>query len=1822
MKPLRLCLILATILSAHGFGQQLRTTDQHAPQRSASPAHGCGSDELRTYRMGLWPEEKSREDQMNQRIHSIQGSARSRTEIRYIPVVVHVVHIDGPENISDEIIQQGIADLNDAFANAGAYYSLDGVDTHIRFCLAQTDPQGLPSTGITRTFNFLTNVVMESNDDANLKAIDAWDPLLYLNIWLVSEIQSTSMGLGVAGYAQLPYAHGSAVDGIVNEARWFGANSDYSKVHIHEVGHYLGLYHTFQGGCANNDCTMEGDLVCDTPPDANTGAFSCDTPFNSCDTDEDDLSTNNPFRSITLGGLGDQPDLMENYMDYSSQICQTLFTTGQSERMNDALTEVRYSLLTSQGCFNSCGIGLVNFENPPTEVPSGNILSLTPSVFASINPTFQWLLNGQLIGTGSSLNYTFTDAQAGFNTLVFSATHPDGTCSSADSITVYVRCSVRAGIERTPIYADVNALITFSPTQSSAASYQWYLDDAVYAGTPSTTAAFAVGGEHNMVLIASNGICSDTSDVMPFVVGNCYARYDNHWIFGSGSGIEMDFSSGQPTVSAVPVSDTNGLQTIEGIAAISDRNGELLFYSDGIRLYNKNHEPFFDGLGAGFSSAQGVQIVPDPGNENRYYVFTAENFAGMAAPTFRGFAYLTVDMTLNNGLGGVEYNYTTLLAAVTERQTAIRHCNGHDIWVICHEHNNDKFYSYLITDEGLQAPVITQVGPVMDYSWFLGYMVGSPQGNRLAVTSWSGIQLYDFDTSTGIISASYPMFSNSYFQPVYGACFSSDGSKLYFNNGENGPIIRQVDLSSGIDQIMANSIQEIGVSNRPFYLGAMCLGPDDKIYIAQSSGGALDVIHSPNSLGEACQFEPGAITVPGTPFYGLNNVLSAPINSLGPEISGMSQVCPNAQNVPYTTQCNNNVWTYRGSGTFEITTANSVLIDFGAAGIDTLICTSSNACSGTVSDTLLIYVGRDRLFLGNDTTICSTGSLALQANDLDYVSYQWSNGSVAPSITVQTAGTYWLRATAYGGCIYRDTIRVFTFNAPFDVDDTSALVCDAERFVSIANPYPQYDAHWFAATEQPQDVLTFYLYAGSGSPNLPVYYSNDQGCFTMGYIQLVRRSAPPEPFLPASINMCANDVELIHFEQSAHCSFTWQDGSQDNPYTIYNQGNSYYSTYSLLRYDSLCTTYSANTVQVYIYDSTNYTLPENVEICPGVGTTLYILGYYPNYEWQDGSTDYMFNVTSPGVYWVNTETPCGTFSDTTIVRMYQSPPMGLPDSLDLCASQLPYVLQPNPLLYNYYWSNGSNGLVFDPGSIVVTAFDQCGWQRDTVVVSVLPSPVETLPATLAVCNADQVTIGLPPDQINFWNGVPIDSITVNEPGIQRFIALLPNGCTIADSISVAFSSLFFSVTDTTFCQGSALEVIPQTNASSFWWLGPLATDTLIVMEEGAYYAVATNGICTNVFNFNFAYRADSTNVLNVPDSLQFCSNQFPILVEANAPEATAIQWSNGSTNTATTIDLPGWNSVTATYACGQKSDSVFVALLPSPFIQLPNDTVLCKNSTIELNAPEGYDYLWSTGDTTSTVQIDTAEEVYILISNAQGCTAVDSMLVLPSSLYATLPNDVVICPNVDTLVWAQTNGDSYAWSNGADDLSTLLQAEGIYVFQSTLDYCSITDTLVVRHYPASNLSLGADTLVNAAPYFLQAPLGFSNYWWENANSSASILEVNSEGLYTLVATDTYGCTYRDAVYVAFADNSSFITVPSIFFEGNELVAAYRNVSVYDVKVFDSAGRLVSFHRNFPLIWDGKMNGASAAAGMYYYVINYTDAAQQKKAMKGKTQLVK
>lgn len=321
-------------------------------------------------------------------------TSRSASSQYRIPVVVHVVHNGEPlgtgANISDAQIQSQIDKLNDGFDNV--FGGPSSVFTDITFCLAENGPNGSAVTwsglpGVNRLSHVQTHAGLSPIDQLNLMGAISWPSNQYLNIWVVSTINGSYTG--VIGYAPQPLSAGP-LDGIVIQANVFGDNSvgtysllsnyDLGMTLIHEAGHYLGLYHTFQGAsCTETDCDDEGDMICDTPP--TTIGSSCGSP--AC--------------------TGAQ---IENYMDYTYDACKNTYTAEQTDWMHGVINTMRSNLvspenlvLTGVPCIPP-GL-LATFSQDVSQICMGSSVTYTAITAGNTATSFEWTFEDGIPSTAT-----------------------------------------------------------------------------------------------------------------------------------------------------------------------------------------------------------------------------------------------------------------------------------------------------------------------------------------------------------------------------------------------------------------------------------------------------------------------------------------------------------------------------------------------------------------------------------------------------------------------------------------------------------------------------------------------------------------------------------------------------------------------------------------------------------------------------------------------------------------------------------------------------------------------------------------------------------------------------------------------------------------------------------------------------------------------------------------------------------------------------------------------------------------------------------------------------------------------------------------------------------------------------------------------------------------------------------------------------------------------------------------------------------------------------------------------------------------------------
>jgi PKD repeat protein len=398
--------------------------NQLTAQRTCGSTHA--HEELLNNNPRLERQLQLQERELQERIR-INRSRRNIEQVYQVPVVIHVIHLGEDigvgNNISKAQIDSGMVAINEAFRNVHG----QSQDVKIEFVLAKVDTNGNTTDGVNRYDasaipGYATDGVYRQSAGAaqdTIKALTGWPAQHYYNIWLVSEIDGNDGGFGIQGYAYFPGAP-EELDGTlmlntawgnIGTANWW---NNQSKTAIHELGHAFNLYHTFEGDDGGDSCPADpsgcgsgnGDCCDDTSPHIRSGS--------NCPTGDTNTCT---------GLVND--DVIHNYMDYSSQNCQYMFTQDQKDRMRAALEGPRKSLLKSLALSDtalnfstpvaaSCTPLTQNLDNPYMgieRVDFGNIIH--DSWYANVdNPNTGYInLTNKAIETG----YFFVDSTYSFS---------------------------------------------------------------------------------------------------------------------------------------------------------------------------------------------------------------------------------------------------------------------------------------------------------------------------------------------------------------------------------------------------------------------------------------------------------------------------------------------------------------------------------------------------------------------------------------------------------------------------------------------------------------------------------------------------------------------------------------------------------------------------------------------------------------------------------------------------------------------------------------------------------------------------------------------------------------------------------------------------------------------------------------------------------------------------------------------------------------------------------------------------------------------------------------------------------------------------------------------------------------------------------------------------------------------------------------------------------------------------------------------------------------------------------------------------------------
>ena len=1136
--------IISLLISGILFSPSLLLAQQQIPKAFqdslrlfSTPTRNICSNDILLYKLRKDPAFKAREDAMNKEILNAQRSLGTDTIIT-LPIVIHIIN-QNPNSITDLQVINGVNDLNNAYGKAGIYSASPGADTRIRFCLAKKDPDGGITTGITRTQSFFSSHLNMDIEDDRLKNLIQWDPSRYINIWLVTNIDGESYAnfscgnwtrLGVSGYATMP-PFGGPLDGIV--VAGFGA------LLAHEMGHYLGLYHTFEGGCNNYNCSTDGDKVCDTPPDASVmPSPACNNPENSCNTDTLSNYSNGFFHT-------DVPDQIANFMDYGNSACSIEFTQGQADRMRAAIQTQRSSLLQDE-CTPPCGenISAGFVRNNPYPVTGDNVTFTNTSSGAA---NYQWLVNGTAVSTSTNFSYTFNApgkykvTLKAFNTI---------TCFASSTDYVIVNCGVTARFytDKKTIASKINIYtdsIIFTNTSYNAQSYQWLMSndqgmaEQVISTSTNLTYVFPTPANYGIRLVATKGTCSDTTEIYTVPVLDPTAD-------GAPFNVSL-FCYGQTKVRISFCLADYGFAPLPQNTPVNFYDADPLLPT-AHKLSPTFYLPY--AVPGGFCATCFTHIldVPYHNLEKIYIVF---NDSGNVIPVVLPNAIL-VEKNYFNNIGYSQPTRTTITAAICQGQNYAGHtASGNYIDTLTSIINGcDSIRTLnLIVKPVFKTTVTTSICHGQNYA---GH-----------TTSGTYVDVYSAvngcDSTRTLYLTVKPTFNTS-------ISVSICQGQNYYGHTATGTYIDTYSAANGCDSTRTLFLT-VKPSVKTNITATICHGENYEGHT--TSGTYTDAYFAANGCDSIRTLQ---LTV--KPIY--NTSISTSIcqgeNYAGHTTSGIYVDIYSAAN-----GCDSTRTLYLTVNPLKFTT------------LDTSICQGENYAGHTASGTFVDVYSNVH---GCDSTrtlhlivrpVVSTNIAATICEGTNYAEHT-------------TSGIYVDVYTAVNGCDSTRTLQL-TVN-PKKLTTINAAICQGESYFV--------GGHLQTTTGIYRDTLFTYL-----------------GCDSIITTNLTVNPLPL-PELGADRGVCIGKVLILN--PGNFTSYLWQDGNTDSTYTTNIIG-----TYSV-SVTNLFGCKAADTMKLTeIYTLPADFLPPDSSLCRG--NILHVkVNNYVNYNWSNGSSDNIIDITKTGTY--------------------------------------------------------------------------------------------------------------------------------------------------------------------------------------------------------------------------------------------------------------------------------------------------------------------------------------------------------------------------------------------------------------------------------------------------------------------------------------------------------------------------------------------------------------------------------------------------------------
>ena len=790
-----------------------------------------------------------------------------------------------------------------------------------------------------------------------------------------------------------------------------------------------------------------------------------------------------------------------------------------------------------------------------------------------------------------------------------------------------------------------------------------------------------------------------------------------------------------------------------------------------------------------------------------------------------------------------------------------------------------------------------------------------------------------------------------------------------------------------------------------------------------------------------------------------------------------------------------------------------------------------------------------KLLLTVDENPQTTKGVTITRNDLPYI-YR--------DTVLTKSGTYvWNIPSANGGC---DTIETLNLNIVQKITvERDTIFCANETITYLGETISRAGKHFFTYHLPEYDSVIILnvkhyptyrdetIYLSIGEYDVPYRFA-DSTYTTEGYHEQTLKT----------INGCDSVVSIfltINLAVINNDTIYREICSNDLPYMIFDSLLQTGGVHRFLTRSQVSDFDSVFYVRLNVKPSPALVVPDTTYLCTGNQLLLTAQSTGSSFVWSSGENTASINVTLAGTYSVTTTNAydCSTTATIQVVDA-DIPEVTIAGDNTLCKGTSTTLRAFGGK--EYLWSNGA---ITD--SIVVTPLESTNYtvtvtniygcvKTGSISINVRGIPSPEIVGNNSICQNDSTTLMATGGSSYIWStGSTSNKISVNSEGLYSVTAIDENGCQNVATLLMTVNPLpeVRILGRNTFCQGGNTTLTATGGANYEWNTGEM-TQSINVSLAGTYTVtgIDNNGCSTSK---SVVVSREDVNA-TIIGNRNFCNGQSTTLTVSDAGNYT-YKWFDGSTSNSITISQPGQYSVIVTNANGcQNTLTATVSEYSMPTPTISGTLTICEGQSTVLRASGGNTYLWDNGSTDAIIHANATGTYSVTVTNQYGCTATTSASVLVNPApTVTLLSDDNICSGDNVTISAISNGTTYNWASGQNTaiINVSPSVTTTYTVLVTDDNgCSTTASkqLIVNQLPTVYIS-GVTTVCSGDTARLTAN-GGTSYIWSNNMSTASI-NVTTPGNYSVVATNSAGCTATASKTVVVNE------LPTISFSGENVI---------------------------------------------------------------------